>query len=299
MESFHLIYNPSANRGGSKKYLEAFVDILKKENKIYEIYETAHAGHATQITREIIAGGGKFIVAIGGDGTVHEVVNGFTPGDEDAGVVFGVLPAGTGNDVATMLGAPAGLENVRAAAKNIIEENIKRVDYIASSRGQQSVLFFSYGIAATMVLKMEKFKNKNKFSYYKSLILHMFTFKAQTYEYFVNGEGPPKHIKADFLGLHNCIHAGGGMQLVHNAALNDGLLELLIVENRGLPRRICNLIAIATKKLHKQPNVQIIKSTKLKINSPDDNLCCVDGEVHHLSHLDLHIVPKGMNFFWD
>ena len=287
---YHIIYNPYANRGGAKRYLDRFTTLLDSKAVPYVLHQTAKTGHATQITRDIIAAGAKYIVIMGGDGTVHEVVNGYTPGDD---VAFGIIPAGTGNDVANMLNIPPALDDVEAAAQPILNKDIRTVDYIASSQNLQSLLFFSYGIAAQMILEMRGFKTKNKMSYYKSLIKRMFTFKASVYE--VNYDGKTRTIKADFCGVHNCIHAGGGMTLINSAIIDDGYLELFMVENRGLGRRVLNFISILRKKVHKQPNVQIIRVKNVTISSPNDSLCCIDGEIYELNRLDISIMPKGIN----
>ena len=292
METYHIIYNPYANRGGVKKYLDAFVGLLEQKGEPYIIHETTGEGHATLITREIIANGAKYIVIMGGDGTVHEVINGYAESDE---VVFGILPAGTGNDVATMLKIPHSIEDIEIAAANILEKNVKSIDFILSSSDTQSVLFFSYGIAAQMILEMRDFKTKSKMSYYKSLIKCMFTFKASEYE--VIYDGKTRHIKADFCGVHNCIHAGGGMTLVSNAVMDDGFLELFMVENKGMVRRILNFISILQRKIHKQPNVQILPIKQVIINSPQDDLCCIDGEIRKTNQLDLSVRHKAVKVF--
>ena len=291
-DAYHIIYNPNANLGGAKGYLDTFCDILKAKGVEYTIHETARRGHATEITREIIAGGAKYIVIMGGDGTVHEVVNGYREGDN---VVFGIIPAGTGNDVATMLNIPAGLENVEAAAANILEKNIRAVDLIAAENGKQSVLFFSYGIAAAMILDMQNFKKKNKLSYYRALLKNVFRFKPCVYE--VTVDGNTRKYKADFCAVHNCIHAGGGMHLIDSAVMDDGLLELFIVENRGFIRRIFNFISILRKKIHLQPNVQILKVKDATITPAVNNLCCIDGENHYIDQLRLSVRHKGIKMF--
>ncbi|MDR2183525.1 MAG: hypothetical protein LBE55_05070 [Clostridiales bacterium] len=292
---YHIIYNPYANRGGSAHYLDAFCTLLDAKNTAYKVYETARRGHATEITRDIIAlaDGTKYIVIMGGDGTVHEVVNGYRQGDN---VVFGILPAGTGNDVASMLKVPVGLENVEAAAANILEKNIRQVDFIAAEHGMQSVLFFSYGIAAAMILEMAKYKKKSKISYYRALLKNIFSFEAGEYDVTADG-GDTRRYKVDFCAVHNCIHAGGGMHLISEAVMDDGFAELFIVENRGHFRRILNFISILSKKVHLQPNAQIIKVKNVTITPVTNNLCCVDGENHYIDQLKLSVRHRGISVF--
>jgi len=290
---FHIVHNPFANRGGSLLYLQAFIELLESEGLKYKTYPTEHPGHATKLTQQIIASGGKNIIALGGDGTVHEVINGFTHGDD---VVFGILPAGTGNDVATMLGLACGPQNVRQAALAIIEGKTKHIDYMEDSGGTKSILFFSYGIAAQMILAMEGFATKTKSSYAKSIFKKVVGHKSATYQYSID-DGELQTVQADFLGMHNCIHGGGGMTLAKEAVIDDGFCEIFIVEHKSMARRFANLTALMAKKIHKQPNVKIVKAKKLSIYSNNDNLCCTDGEILHLNKLELKVVPGGLKIF--
>ena len=292
-DGYHIIYNPYANIGGAKRYLDAFCALLDAKGAVYTVHETTGRGHATQITRDIISNGAKYIVIMGGDGTVHEVVNGYSQGDD---VVFGIIPAGTGNDVATMLKIPAALEDIEAAAVNILERNVKPIDLITAENGMQSVLFFSYGIAAAMILEMQKYKRKNKLSYYRALLNNVFRFKAGEYEVILD-DAPPRLFKADFCAVHNCIHAGGGMQLIKDAVIDDGFLEFFVVEYRGTIRRILNFISILRKKIHLQPNAQIVKVKNVIINPVTNNLCCSDGENYHIDQLKLSVRHKAINVF--
>jgi len=172
---------------------------------------------------------------------------------------------------------------------------VRSVDFIASAQGLQSVLFFSYGIASQMILEMNKYKTKNKMSYYKSLIKCIFVFKASEYE--VNFDGKTRKFKADFCAVHNCIHAGGGMSLINNAIMDDGYLELFMVEHRGFLRRVLNFISILRKKIHKQPNVQIVRVKDVSINTLGSKLCCIDGEVYEFERLELGVRHKGIKMF--
>lgn len=291
----HIIHNPYANRGGSLLYLQAFIDLLQNEGVTYKTYSTNAPGHATQITKDLVSQGVKNIIALGGDGTVHEVINGIKPGDD---VVLGILPAGTGNDVATTLGIEMGVKNVRKAAKPILTQSIKPIDCITETSGtyKNSVLFFSYGIAAQMVMKMDSYATKTKSSYYKSILNCAFKLKPQTYRYSID-DGAIQTVTADFLGMHNCIYGGGGMTLVRDAIIDDGFAEVFIVEHQNMVRRVKNLSALSAKRIHKQSNVKIIKAKKLSIHSKDDSYCCVDGEIVHANKLELEVIKNGIKIF--
>ena len=99
---FCVIYNPYAGRGGSADQWKLVQDLLGHEA---EYRPTSHAGHATALARTATDEGFATVVAAGGDGTVHEVINGMLQSDR-RDVAFGLLPLGSGNDYARMIGAP-------------------------------------------------------------------------------------------------------------------------------------------------------------------------------------------------
>ena len=291
MMTYHIIHNPFAKRGGSKLSLSAFIEILEARGLRYVLHTTEGPRHATRLVAELCenADDNSIIVIIGGDGTVFECIN----GDKGRGVAnFGLIPGGTGNDVARVLNIP---ENTAQAAEKLLSGQLRPIDTIhIKDAGLSATLFISYGIAAQMVLAMLDFKTRNKLSYMKSLLQGIFTYKAKAYEVIVDGES--RKVLADFCSVHNSTYAGGGMHLVEGAEMDDGLLELLIVEHRGKGRRMLNLLSILRKVLYKQPNVTISRVKQVTIISPDDKLCCLDGEIVHLNKLEIEVLHHSTKF---
>ena len=116
----HVLLNPVA-RGGRNRHLRApLLDALARAGLDAEVTETAGRGHAERLARSS-GREGRLVVAAGGDGTVHEVVNGLDGTDG----TLGVLPLGTGNDFARALGVPRGLG---PAVQAIAEAPTRRVD---------------------------------------------------------------------------------------------------------------------------------------------------------------------------
>ena len=77
-----LIANPNAGRGTVDKALPRIEGVLNQANLSYRIVRTTHPGHATEAARQALRDGERYLVAVGGDGTVHEVVNGMVSGGQ-------------------------------------------------------------------------------------------------------------------------------------------------------------------------------------------------------------------------
>ena len=111
-----LIANPNAGRGTVDRALSRIESVLADENLSYRIVRTTHPGHATEAARQALRDGERYLVAVGGDGTVHEVVNGMVEngGPLAADAVLGVVAAGSGCDFVRSFGLPG--DAVQAAA---------------------------------------------------------------------------------------------------------------------------------------------------------------------------------------
>ena len=104
-----LICNPVAGRGKAGKALPEVRRHLEARELDHDIWFTKRKGHATELTREALTSGCRFVVAVGGDGTINEVVNGLLHDDRpvNPNAVMGVIPAGTGADFIRTFGIPS------------------------------------------------------------------------------------------------------------------------------------------------------------------------------------------------
>ncbi|MCL1925012.1 MAG: YegS/Rv2252/BmrU family lipid kinase [Defluviitaleaceae bacterium] len=281
-----IIFNPKAARGIGAEKFKKFLNRLQAEKILYANYKTERKGHGKSLARELSKTKEPIIVA-GGDGSIYDVINGM-----DMNIPISIIPLGTGNDVAKTLGIKFNIEkNIEA-----LKKQPKLIDYATINEKYRSLSFISYGIATDMVRAMASFANNNKANYFFAMVNMLFSFNAKTYELEFNGE--KKIVTADFLSIHNCIYAGGGMYLGHNASVTDGFLDLLIVEYKGKFRRIMNAISILRKNLHNQPNASMYRISNMKIVSKNDKYCCVDGEIIQETAINIKVVPGGLKILY-
>src|SRR4029077_2242716 len=122
-----LIANPRAGRGKVNAALPRAEQVLRHQGLDYRIVWTTHPGHATEAAREALAGGERFLVAVGGDGTVHEVGNGMMQDGRRLApdAVLGVVAAGSGCDFVRSFGLPGDAEQ---AAGRLAGDDVRTVD---------------------------------------------------------------------------------------------------------------------------------------------------------------------------
>lgn len=128
-----LLVNPRAGRGAVSKQLPALRAALEQRKVDYDVFETARGGQMVEATEQALADGVRYLVAVGGDGTVHEVVNGMYRLDEASGeitpiapdAVLGVVGAGSGSDFVRTFGLD---RNVEVLARHLATEDFMPVD---------------------------------------------------------------------------------------------------------------------------------------------------------------------------
>ena len=122
-----VIANPRSGRGKVATHLPEIERILTGAQLSYRIVQTTHPGHATEVARDALARGERYLVAVGGDGTVHEVVNGMLDGGRPvaADAVLGVVAAGSGCDFARSFGLPG---DAVQAAHHLAGDRVRPID---------------------------------------------------------------------------------------------------------------------------------------------------------------------------
>lgn len=303
-KTYDIVFNPKANSRESLVTLEHLKTYLNPKGVAYVVHQTKHPGHAADIVRRLLGDGRVNLVVMGGDGIIQDAIHGLeiitsgTPTHQSP--ALGIIPAGTGNDIAKMLGIPM---DVHGAADVLLRGRTSLVDFALVNGKIRSMSFVGYGIASEVVRGMQatlvSAQNQRmlgKYRYLMGLMSKMLRFRASVYGFQWHGpegRGEIEACKADFLSIHNCINAGGGMRLCDKARMDDGHLDLLVVQYHGKVRRILNLAAVMRGRLYTQPNVRIIPVYSAKIFTSDAD-CCVDGELVTLQGLELEIVPSGL-----
>ncbi|PYO90238.1 MAG: hypothetical protein DMD66_03290, partial [Gemmatimonadetes bacterium] len=98
----HVILNPAAGRGAARRVESVVARAFRAQGWAVDVVRTEGPGHAQQLAAQAVQQGARHVVAVGGDGTVHEVANGLLCSDADA--ALGVVPIGSGNDFAKLVG---------------------------------------------------------------------------------------------------------------------------------------------------------------------------------------------------
>jgi len=279
-----IVVNPIAGRGSSLKALPRVKRRLDKEMVEYEIIRTEFPNHATELAGKLESSGER-IVAMGGDGTVREVLNGIRSPDTRVGVI----PAGMGNDFARSLGIPT---DVSRAAALLAGSESKKVD-LGGERGK----FFNVmgvGFPAHVVERINKYKEgpvKGPLIYLLGLLRSITD--LDTYEFKLILDGEARELSANAIFVANSNYTAGGLKLVPQAELDDGLLDVAIIANAGRMELLMALEKAYRGEHVNHPKIEFLRAKKIRIESKARLIKMFDGELEGTTPAELEVIPKA------
>lgn len=230
-----VIVNPHAGTRHVGEEIPELERTLRAGGLEYRLLRTRGRGDATRFAREALERGGRFVVAVGGDGTVHEVVNGMLDGEgkpvgDDP--VLGVVAAGSGSDFVRTFGLPG--DSTRAChhleGDNTYPLDIGRVTYTTASGGTESRYFVNVaeaGLGAAVAARAERLPGSlGRAKYFVGFWLTLPRFKMANVRLRADRrtyEGP-----AYLIVVGNAQYYGGGMKVSPRSYPGDGVADVLV-----------------------------------------------------------------------
>lgn len=298
--TLHLVVNPRSGNGGARKALPELQRLLGEAGIDHEVHRTEGRGHATEIARALAAGEGRYIAAVGGDGTVHEVVNGLlhpdgTPVRPDA--VLAVIAAGSGGDFARTYGLDLPLDR-------LVRRHLRTTDTLALDAGRVSFTadgvpaerFFvniaEVGWGAEVVRRAEKLPRA--IGRVRYLLASWGAIRAiNRQQVQLELERTTADIPLVELVVANGQFFGGGMKVAPRALPDDGLFNVLAFT--GGRSQVFTL----TPKLYQgehmpDPNIAEWQSATVAVAPADPMLVEADGELLGTTPASFSIVSRPL-----
>jgi diacylglycerol kinase (ATP) len=286
-----VICNPSS--GGGKCEPDTVREALGGLE--IEWIDTEGAGDAREAAEEWERG---LLIVVGGDGTVNEVVNGLGRAGFPEDVTLAILPMGTGNDLAATLAIPDGIEE----AEEVIRQNRVRVLDVARVRSEGvgerffiNVATGGYG-AETSGLADEELKGRwGKLAYLRASLETAQKFDVR--EVRVTLDDEERTMRAVNVAVGNCRYAGGGWLAAPRANPEDGLLDLVVIEDIGLKEALALApAALARSDYLGAGGVFSARAKKIQVQTEPGGLdFTADGEVIGDEPVEFEIIPHVLN----
>lgn len=287
-----FIINPNAGsfKGRKlKKTLKIIETHLHKNNIPYTIHRTNYKNHAIKLTSNLISNGATDIIAIGGDGTLHEIINGFHNFEN---VNLGLIPCGTGNDFATAVGLPK--KKPLKALEVILNNSPVYTDFMQMP-GVRGMNIIGAGLDVDVLTRYEKLKRKNKISYYVCLIKALISFDNIKFKA-TTDEGEAEYTSF-IVGIANGKQFGGGMRLCSEADVADGKLNLVAINSVKKSKIPKLLVTFLRGKILSHPGTTMIKTERVKVETDSPVTVNIDGELYENLPFEVEVVSNKLKMY--
>ena len=294
-----LICNARSGKGGVASALPDVTDKLRSRGLEHEVRYTRGPGDATLIARESLDQGKRFLVAVGGDGTIHEVVNGMVEDDRAVNpeAVLGVISAGTGSDFIKTFGLPAapGVAVAHLDGGESFPIDIGKITF--TEDGRRVTRYFpniaEVGIGADVVARAQRLPRWLGPTVYLTafwMVMRKHKVAQVTVDLVDRAyEGPANNIV-----VANCQFFGGGMKIAPKAAPTDGLLDIQIEHARK--REAIAIMPKVFKGEHlPHPDIEEFKRVRCSVTADRPLLIEADGEVLGHTPADFVVIRDLVN----
>lgn len=307
MKETLFIINPASARGAT---LRAWADARKEvvaAGVDFDEHVTTRAGEATEVTRDALHAGMARIVAVGGDGTLGEVVNGYFDNscrEVNSAASIALLPSGTGSDFRRSLGLTSRADWVRT----LISSETRLLDAARAEfrdRDGASVSRFfinvaSFGLGGDVSTLVNRWRNTlplwigGRARFAAAAIAALGRYKNIAVS--LRLDGREIKINSNLIVVANGRFAGGGMMLAPHAELDDGLLDVIVTDKATRLDVIRELPRIQRGAYLKNPKVTEMRAREVSIETEEPMAIDLDGEMVGFTPAHLRVLPSAIRF---
>ncbi|MFZ4400190.1 MAG: diacylglycerol/lipid kinase family protein [Bacteroidales bacterium] len=273
-----FIINPISGIVKKKNVGNQIASFIDKEKYDFHILNTEYAGHAVDLTAQSVKEGADIIVAVGGDGSVNEVVNGLN----GSNVKLGIIPLGSGNGLARFLKIPFMIKN----AIDVINNGSYTAVDTVNVNDRVFLSIAGIGFDALVAKRFAKYHKRGFWSYFSIATEEYRMYRPRKYQLTLNGETIKR--RALMIVFANSDQFGYNTAIAPHAKINDGLIDICIVKKIPVYKMLFFIQLLFLKQLYKTNYLEIIKTSELWIERKRNKVVNIDGEAVKLTK-KLHI----------
>ena len=298
INTWFLIVNPNAGNKNFKKSWNKIKYLLKLKNIQYSFAFTQYTKHETILIKEVIKKGYRNIISVGGDGTLHHVVNGIMTQRyiKTSEIKLGIIPLGTGNDWIKTYNIPNSIEK----SIDIIKKNstiFQDIGCITLQNGKKEYFNNLGGIGydGYVVKNLNYLKKIGSLAFLLSGLYSLFSYKKNKYSISIKNKTIQEKCLMVIFGI--CKYSGGGLRITENPNPTDGLLDITIVKDISFFDVLINLPKLYNGTIVHHKKVDNYKVKDVKIINNYNSIIEADGEIIGNDSLNVSIHDKAVQFF--
>jgi diacylglycerol kinase (ATP) len=299
-----LVVNPASANGATGRRWPEMAEVINREGISFEYRFTESPGHATEITRQFLKDGQDLIIAVGGDGTTNEVVNGFFDPEHKAirpGAAISFISGGTGRDLIRTVGIPT---DTTEAVKHIISSPVRPIDLgrvsFVNNQGFSDIRHFinvaGLGLDGATVNRVNKTSKAlgGFVSFLWATVATLVLYKNQNMKIAVDGlQVCDEPVTVVVFG--NGRYFGGGMHIAPNAKLDDGYFDIVILKDLSKVNLLLSLPRVYKGTHLSHPRITSLRGKAVKVTADESALLDLDGEQPGCAPVEIELLPRAIN----
>tara|TARA_B100000029_G_scaffold512622_1_gene609793 strand:+ start:860 stop:1762 length:903 start_codon:yes stop_codon:yes gene_type:complete len=291
-----FIINPVSGIKDNYAIGQAIGNQLNSHNIQFDVLYTTHAGHAKEYVHTIDANLYDSILILGGDGTINEILNGILLRLDGYLPIFGFLPGGTGNSVLHDL---EYLDPI-TALKPVLNHKTKYIDVMAlkfNNLIEYSINILGWGLVADIALFAEKLRFLGQSRYDIASLYYILKLQSRSCTLILdNKQYSDEYL---FILVHNTIHTGKGMKAAPKARLDDGLIDVLVINKDVNRLQLLQLLSRLSTGSHiKSRYVKYFQVANVELIPNIDEGVNIDGDVKYITPVKISVLHKKLPIFY-
>ncbi len=286
-----LVANPKSGVKSNKNIIDLTIREFEKSSIEFTLKHTKYAGHAINLVKNCNFNEYSSVCAIGGDGTLNEVLNGMLTRDDQRKLPIGLVPGGTGNSFMKTLDL---LEPLEAILK-IIKNKPRAIDLMKVS-GSDGVYYslnlVGWGMATDISIVAEKLRVLGEQRYNIASVIEIIRNKKRPAKLIIDGvENTNDYC---FIIACNTKYIGKGMKMAPEAVIDDGLMDLIVVKQNSRSTLLSVFPKLFNGEHISHPACEYLKCRTFSIRSEQNDPLNIDGEIIGCAPVDVELVENGI-----
>jgi len=296
---WYVIVNPTSGNGTPKKKWKRIISNLDAHHLLYKFTFSEYINHEKELIQKAIEQGYRKFICVGGDGTLHQVVNGVmtqnnVPFSE---IKLAIIPMGTGNDWVKTYQIPKNISKAVAIIKGekTIFQDIGCLDLLDETKRVYFNNLAGLGFDGFVIKNSLKYKKFGAFAYLLATLKTFLQYKKSVLTIDFNNKIIETKTLLTLVGI--CKYSGGGMQLTKDVHTTDGLFDISIAKNLNFFSIIKNILKFYNGSIVNHKEVETYKTDQIKIRTYNDSTYVeADGELIGTGGFKATIIPKAIQF---
>lgn len=289
-----IVANPHSGSRRNEVAVDTIRSSFQAQGMEIHVRTTEYANHARQIAKDTCLEGYSGLCFVGGDGTFHELVSGLLERSDNRQIPIGILPGGTGNDVARHL----GIRDLQDGIQRVLAGQTRPFDVAKVETGGEThycTTLVGWNAVAEVNRQAERFRRMGTPRYALAAMLQVIGASPRGATLVLDAE----KIEDEFLLVAACNtpFVGGGMRLAPRAATDDGKLDVIIVRRATRWQLLRLFVNVFSGKHVEMKGVEYYQTRRLSIVANDPRPLDIDGEVKGTAPVAIEVLSDQLQIF--